>query len=88
MILPQAVRNVTPALMNDFVAMQKDVGLISVLGAVDAVRAAQIETAKFFNFTPYVLAGLLFVLLALPMIRLTDWYTARLRAREQVGGIV
>jgi polar amino acid transport system permease protein len=52
------------------------------------VRAAQIETAKFFNFTPYVLAGLLFVLLAIPTIRLTDWYTARLRAREQIGGIV
>jgi polar amino acid transport system permease protein len=87
-VMPQAVRKVTPALMNDFIAMQKDVGLISVLGAVDAVRAAQIETAQAFNFTPYVLAGLLFVLLALPMIRLTDWYTARLRAREQMGSIV
>ena len=87
-ILPQAIRKVTPALMNDFVAMQKDVGLISVLGAIDAVRAAQIETASSFNFTPYVLAGLLFVLLALPMIRLTDWYTNRMRAREQAGSIV
>lgn len=87
-ILPQAVRKVTPALMNDFVAMQKDVGLISVLGAVDAVRAAQIETAAAANFTPYVLAGLLFVVLALPMIRLTDWYTARVRNREQIGTIV
>ncbi len=87
-VLPQAVRKVTPALMNDFVAMQKDVGLISVLGVVDAVRAAQIETSQNFNFTPYVLAGLLFVLLALPMIRLTDWYTARLREREQIGSIV
>jgi polar amino acid transport system permease protein len=87
-IFPQAVRKVTPALMNDFVAMQKDVGLISVLGAVDAVRAAQIETAAAYNFTPYVLAGVLFVLLALPMIRFTDWYTARLRSREQIGGIV
>ena len=87
-VLPQALRKVTPALMNDFVAMQKDVGLISVLGAVDAVRAAQIETAQAYNFTPYVLAGLLFVLLALPMIRLTDWYTARLRAREQIGAIL
>ena len=86
-VLPQAVRKVTPALMNDFVAMQKDVGLISVLGAIDAVRAAQIEVAHTFNFTPYVVAGLLFVLLALPMIRFTDWYTARLREREQIGGI-
>lgn len=87
-VMPQAVRKVTPALMNDFIAMQKDVGLISVLGAVDAVRAAQIETAQAFNFTPYVLAGLLFVLLALPMIRLTDWYSAKLREREQAGSTV
>jgi polar amino acid transport system permease protein len=84
-ILPQAVRNVTPALMNDFVAMQKDVGLISVLGAVDAVRAAQIEVASAFDFTPYVVAGVLFVLLALPLIRITDHLSARMRAREQVG---
>ncbi|WP_136708645.1 amino acid ABC transporter permease [Agromyces sp. H66] len=87
-VLPQAVRRVTPALMNDFVAMQKDVGLISVLGAVDAVKAAQIETAHFFNYTPYVVAGLLFVLLAWPTIRLTDWVSARTRAREQAGSLV
>jgi polar amino acid transport system permease protein len=87
-VVPQAVRKVTPALMNDFVALQKDVGLISVLGAIDAVRAASIETAAYFNFTPYVVAGLLFVLLAIPTIRLTDWYTARVRSREQIGGIV
>ena len=87
-IVPQAIRKVTPALMNDFVSMQKDVGLISILGAVDAIRAARIETSHAFNFTPYVLAGLLFVLLAIPTIRLTDWYTARLRRREQMGAIV
>lgn len=87
-VVPQAFRKVTPALMNDFVAMQKDVGLISLLGAVDAVRAAQIETAAYFNFTPYVVAAVLFVLLAIPTIRLTDWYAARVRAREQIGGIV
>ena len=84
-VLPQALRKVTPALMNDFVAMQKDVGLISVLGAVDAVRAAQIETAKFADFTPYVVAGVLFVLLAIPTIRLTDWWT-RPAAPARAGG--
>ncbi len=87
-VMPQGVRKVTPALMNDFVSMQKDVGLISVLGAVDAVRAAQIETALTFNYTPYVVAGLLFVLISWPMIRLTDWYTARAQQREQQGGLV
>lgn len=87
-VIPQAVRRVTPALINDFVAMQKDVGLISVLGAVDAVRAAQIDVGQTYNFTPYVVAGLLFVLLAIPTIRLADWVTARLRRREQMGSIV
>ncbi len=87
-VMPQAVRKVTPALMNDFVSMQKDVGLISVLGAVDAVRAAQIEVANSYNFTPYVLAGVLFVLLSWPFIRITDWVTARAQRREQIGGLV
>ncbi|TXK15757.1 amino acid ABC transporter permease [Microbacterium saccharophilum] len=87
-VLPQALRKMTPPLMNDFVSMQKDVGLISILGAVDAVRAAQIETSLTYNFTPYVVAAVLFVLLAIPTIRLADWYTARLREREQMGSIV
>ena len=87
-VMPQAVRKVTPALMNDFVSMQKDVGLISVLGAVDAIRAAQIEVASAYNFTPYVVAGIFFVLLSWPMIRVTDWYTARAQRREQIGGQV
>lgn len=87
-VLPQALRKMTPALMNDFISMQKDVGLISILGAVDAVRAAQITASQTYNFTPYVVAGLLFVLLAIPTIRLTDWYTARLRAREQAGSLL
>ncbi len=87
-VLPQALRKMTPPLMNDFVAMQKDVGLISILGAVDAVRAAQIVTAQTYNFTPYVVAGILFILLAIPTIRLTDWYTARLREREQSGSLL
>jgi polar amino acid transport system permease protein len=87
-VMPQAIRKVTPALMNDLVAMQKDVGLISVLGAVDAVRAAQIEVASTYNFTPYVVAGLLFVAMSWPLIRLTDALTARARRREQIGGAV
>jgi len=87
-VLPQAVRTVTPALLNDFVALQKDVGLISVLGAVDAVRAAQIETSLAADFTPYVVAGLLFVLLAIPTARLADWASLRALRRQQAGGLL
>jgi polar amino acid transport system permease protein len=76
-IVPQAVRRVLPPLLNDFVSLQKDSGLIAVLGVVDAIRAAQIETARDFNFTPYVVAGVLFVCLTVPMARFTDWVARR-----------
>ena len=69
-IVPQAIRKVTPALMNDFISMQKDVGLISVLGAVDAIRSAQMVQAKTYNMTSYVVAGLLLIILSFPFIRL------------------
>ena len=87
-IIPQGLRKVAPALMNDFISMQKDVGLISTLGAVDAVRAAQIVVAKTYNFTPYVVASILFILMSVPFILLNDWYSERLRKREQTGGMV
>ena len=87
-IIPQGLRKVAPALMNDFISMQKDVGLISTLGAVDAVRAAQIVVAKTYNFTPYVVASILFILMSVPLIILNDWYSERLRKREQTGGMV
>jgi polar amino acid transport system permease protein len=87
-VWPQALRKVVPPLMNDFVSLQKDVGLISVLGAVDAVRAAQINVANFANFTPYVLSGLFFVLLAMPTLYFTDRLAEKLRAREQSGTLL
>jgi polar amino acid transport system permease protein len=84
-VLPQAVRRVLPPLLNDFVSLQKDSGLIAVLGVIDAIRAAQLETAEDFNFTPYVVAGLLFVALTIPLTRLTD-YVARKQGWYGGGG--
>jgi polar amino acid transport system permease protein len=71
-VLPQAVRRVIPPLLNDVVSLQKDAGLISVIGAIDALRAAQIASADYASFTPYVVAGLLFIVIAIPLTRLTD----------------
>ncbi|GFE25467.1 ABC transporter permease subunit [Streptomyces sp. SID8375] len=87
-VLPQAVRRVVPPLLNDLVSLQKDTGLVSIAGAVDAVYAAQIIAGKDFNFTPYVVAGLVFVALTIPMTRCTDWITARMDRRRAQGGLV
>ncbi|MFN8078395.1 MAG: amino acid ABC transporter permease [Kineosporiaceae bacterium] len=71
-VLPQAVRRVVPPLLNDVISLQKDAGLISVLGALDALRYAQITTAEHASFTPYLVAGLLFVVISVPLTRITD----------------
>ena len=85
-VVPQAVRRVVPPLLNDLVSLQKDSGLISILGVIDAIRAAQISQAEFASFTPYVLAGVLFVLLTIPLTRLTD-RTARKQGWQGAGGV-
>ncbi len=71
-ILPQAVRRVIPPLLNDLVALIKDTGLVSILGVIDAVRAAQIQTSKTFNYTPYIVAAILFLFITIPLTRITD----------------
>ena len=84
-VLPQAVRRAAPPLLNDVVSMQKDVGLISLAGPIDAIRAAQISQQQSANFTPYVVAGVLFVLFALPLIGVTDFVTLRAARRQNAG---
>lgn len=85
-VVPQAVRRVMPPLLNDLVSLQKDTGLISILGVIyDAVLQARIHTMTSFNYTPYVVAGALFVLLTIPMTRFTD-YIARRQGWSGSGG--
>jgi polar amino acid transport system permease protein len=84
-ILPQAVRRVMPPLLNDFVALQKDAALVSIAGPIEAFRQAQIIQGETFNYTPLIVAGLLFVLVTIPLARIVD----RLQARQPgfAGGV-
>lgn len=80
-VLPQAVRRVIPPLMNDLVSLQKDVALVSLIGPVEVLRKAGIEKSRFANFTPYVGAALIFLLLTIPETRFVDYLVARERRR-------
>lgn len=82
-IVPQAVRNVIPALLNGFVSLQKDVALVFVLGVREGLREADIYNARTFNYTSYIAAAVLFLLVSVPVARFTDWYTERDRRRMQ-----
>ncbi|NDE71867.1 MAG: amino acid ABC transporter permease [Actinobacteria bacterium] len=81
-VLPQALKRVTPPLLNDLVALIKDTGLVSILGVTDAIRAAQIQTSKTFNYTPYVMAALIFLLITIPLTRATDRMLRKAMERE------
>jgi polar amino acid transport system permease protein len=85
-VLPQALKRVTPPLLNDLVALIKDTGLVSILGVTDAVRAAQIQTAKTFNYTPYVIAAIIFLLVTIPLTRWTDRMLRNSYERENAVG--
>jgi polar amino acid transport system permease protein len=85
-ILPQALKRVTPPLLNDLVALIKDTGLVSILGVTDAIRAAQIQTAKSFNYTPYVMAAIIFLMITIPLTRYTDRMLRRSLERQNAEG--
>ena len=85
-VLPQAVRNVVPPLMNDFISLQKDTALVAVLGPIEVLRQAQIDASFNFNYTPYVGAALIFIALTIPMTRFADWLQARTARRRRAGG--
>src|SRR6266404_5464570 len=81
-VLPQAIRRVVPPLLNDFIGLQKDSVLVSFIGVVEVFRTAQIKQAAAFNFTPYVATAIIFIVVTIPLARLTDWLVARGRRRE------
>jgi polar amino acid transport system permease protein len=86
-VLPQAFRRVTPPLLNDLVALIKDTGLVSILGVTDAVRAAQIASSRSFNYTPYVMAAIIFLLVTIPLTRFTDRTLRRSIERQNATGV-
>jgi polar amino acid transport system permease protein len=86
-ILPQAIRRVIPPLLNDFIGLQKDTALVGTLGAIEAFNQAQIDTNATFNYTPYLVAAVLFIAITIPLARFTDWLIARDRRLRQASRV-
>jgi len=85
-IVPQAVRRVIPPLLNDFIGLQKDTVLVSYIGVVEIFRNAQIIQQANFNFTPLLGVGLVFIVVTIPLARLTDWLIAHDKGPRDVRG--
>ncbi|MCF6301995.1 MAG: amino acid ABC transporter permease [Devosiaceae bacterium] len=76
-ILPQAVRRVLPANMNNLISLQKDVALLSFIGPVELLRQAGVFKSFYANFTPYLGAALIFLAVTIPATRFADSLMAR-----------
>ena len=85
-VVPQAVRRIIPPLLNDFIGLQKDTVLVSLIGVVEAFRTAGIDSAATFNFTPYVALAVVYLVITVPMTRFVDAMVARDRKQRQTGG--
>ena len=86
-VVPQAIRRVIPPLLNDFIGLQKDTVLVSFIGVVEIFRSSQIYEAANFNFTPYMVTALVFLVVTIPLARLVDYLVAREARRRAAGGV-
>ncbi|MEO7844003.1 MAG: amino acid ABC transporter permease [Nocardioides sp.] len=84
-VVPQAVRRVVPPLLNDFISLQKDTALVSSVAIFDAMFAARDYANYNFNYTPLVVVAAFFVVMTVPLARLTDWLQRRYAERERAG---
>src|SRR5215207_5651984 len=84
-ITPQAVRRIIPPLLNDFIGLQKDTALLSVVGLLEVLNRARLTSNRLFNLSPNLAAGVAFVLFTITLTRFTDWLVAR-QARARAGG--
>jgi polar amino acid transport system permease protein len=82
-VLPQAIRRVIPPLLNDFIGLQKDTAIITVIGVTEATAQAGFYSSDYFNYAGYTVAAVFFVILTIPFARFTDHIIKERERRER-----
>ncbi len=83
-ILPQAIRNVLPALGNDFVAMLKDSSLVSVLAVRDITQVARLYAGRSFRFEEaYTTLAILYLSMTIVLSLVVKYIERRVRQDER-----
>lgn len=85
-VVPQAVRRVTPPLLNDFIGLQKDTALVTVIGTIDAFTQAKIFASNYFNLSSVTVVAILFILVTIPQTRVVDRLLERDARRQSNKG--
>jgi polar amino acid transport system permease protein len=86
-VLPQAIRRVVPPLLNDFIGLQKDTAIITVIGLTEALAQAGFYSTDYFNYAGYTVAAVFFVILTIPFARFTDNLIKERERRERAQAV-
>jgi polar amino acid transport system permease protein len=84
-VVPQAVRRVIPPLLNDFIGLQKDTAIVSVIGVAEAAQSAGQFSTRNGDFPSYVVAAVFFILITIPLARFTDHLVAKRERLERAA---
>jgi polar amino acid transport system permease protein len=86
-VLPQAIRRVVPPLLNDFIGLQKDTVLVTVIGLTEAIAQANFYSSDYLNFTGLTVTAVFFIFLTIPLARYTDHLLRRRELRERAAAV-
>jgi polar amino acid transport system permease protein len=86
-VLPQAIRRVVPPLLNDFIGLQKDTALVTIIGVTEAVAQANFYSSDWVNFASLVVASVFFIFLTIPLARFTDYIIRERERRERAQAV-
>ena len=82
-ILPQAIKNILPSLMNEFITLNKESAIVTVVGAMDIMRRAYVVGgAKFTYFEPLLIAGAIYYVMTLILTFLGSMLEKRMRRSD------
>jgi len=84
-VVPQAVRRIIPPLLNDFIGLQKDTALVSVIGTLEAFNVARNTASLSGNLSALTGVAICFVAITIPLARLTDYLVRRDQARSRAA---
>ena len=82
-IIPQAIKNILPALGNEFIVMLKESAIVSVIGFRDLTRQADIiQSVTYRYFEPYIIIAAIYFIMTLTFSKLLSLFERRLRAGD------
>ena len=86
-VLPQAIRRVIPPLLNDFIGLQKDTALVSIIGVTEAIAGANLYSSDFGSFSGLMVAAVFFIFLTIPLARFTDHIIKEREKKERAQAV-